>query len=67
MIKQLTASVTAQAETLASLSIKTNSKGGGGGGEKPNKKKTRPELNLCAHWKKEVYHRESNWLEMEAD
>ena len=59
---QLATSVTAQAETLAALSISTNS---GGGGWNSNKKKARPGLHMCVHCKREVYHKDANCLEMD--
>ena len=54
MMKQLTASVTAQAATLTSLSTKTNSYGDGGGGQNTNKNKSRPGLHVCAHCKRGI-------------
>ena len=48
MMKQLTASVTAQEATLAALSVKTHSDGGGGG-KNTKMKKARPGLHVCAH------------------
>ena len=67
MMKQLTASVTAQAATLAALSTETNSGGGDGGGKNTGKKKARLGLYMCAHCKREVYHKEGNCLELEAN
>ena len=61
-MKQLTASVTAQAETLAALSLKTHN--GGGGRKNVKIKKTRPCLHVCAHCKREVYHKDRNCLEL---
>ena len=58
--KQLAASVTNQAATLAALSTKTNSGSVGGGGENTENKKARPGLHVCAHCKREVYHKEIN-------
>ena len=56
MVKELTESVTAQAATLASLSVKTNS-GGGGGGQNIETKKLRPGLHVCVNYKRVVYHK----------
>ena len=67
MMKYLTASVTAQASTLASLSVKTNSSSGGGGGQNTDKKKVRPGLHMYAYCKREEYHKEGDCLELEAN
>ena len=61
MMKQLTASVTAQAATLAALSVKTHS---GGNRENTELKKVRPGLHVCAHYKREVYHKDANCFEL---
>ena len=50
MMKQLTASVTAQAATLTALSVMTHSCGGSGR-ENTKMKKSRPGLHVCAHCK----------------
>ena len=52
MMKKLTASITSQAETLAYLSTKTNSRDDGGGWKNTNQKKVRPGLHVCAHCKR---------------
>ena len=65
-MKQLTASITDQAATLTSLSTKTKS-GGGSSGQNTNNNKSRPGLHVCADCKMEVYHKEVNCLELEAD
>ena len=67
MMKQLIASIAAQAATLTSLSTKTNSRSEGGGGQNTNKNKSMPVLHVCAHCKREVYHKELNCLEIEAN
>ena len=65
MMKQLTASVTAQVGTLAALSIKTHS---GGGGEKNTEmKKAQPGLHMCTHCKRDVYHKDGNCLDLLAN
>ena len=63
MMKKLTALVTAQAATLAALSFKTHS-GGGGSKKNTRKKKASPGLHMCAHCKREVYHKDANCLEL---
>ena len=64
MTKQLAASVTAQAETVATLS--TNMNGGSSGARKIiDKKRVRPGLHACAYCKLEVYHKGGNCLELE--
>ena len=65
IMKQLTASVTFQAETLAALSIKTHS-GGGSGGKNTETKKTRPCLHVWAHCKRGFYLKDGNFLELAA-
>ena len=64
-MKQLTASVTAHAATLAALSIKTHS--GDGGGKNTKMKKVWPGLHVCAHCKRKVYHKDVNCLELAAN
>ena len=59
IMKQLTDSVTAQAATLVALSVKTHS-GGSSGRKNTKMKKARPGLHLCAHCKREVYHKDGN-------
>ena len=66
MIKQLVASVTAQAETVATLSTTMNN-GSSGAVKKVDKKKARPGLHVCAQCKRKVYHKEGNCLELEAN
>ena len=66
MMKQLTASFTAQAATLTALSFKTRS-GSDGGRENTKMKKARPGLHVCAHCKREVYHKDGNCLELAAN
>ena len=61
MIKQLTESVIAQAETLAVLSVKTHSgSSGSGDGKNTEMKKLLPGLHVCAHCKREVYRKDGN-------
>ena len=62
MMKQLTASITTQSATFESLSTKTNSGGNGGGEKNTEKKKSWTGLNVCAHCKRELYHKEGNFL-----
>ena len=66
MMKQLAASVTAKAITVATLSIKMNG-GISGSGKTTDKKTTRPGLHVCANCKCEVYHKNRNCLELEAN
>ena len=66
MIKQLTASVTAQGGILESLSVKTHS-GGRGGGTNTEIKKAQPGLHVFARCKREVYHRDATCLELAAN
>ena len=63
MMKQLTASVNAQAETLVALSVKKNS-GGGSGKKNTEMKKEPPGLHVCAHCKRKVYSKDENCLEV---
>ena len=70
MMKQFTAAFTSQAEPLEALSTNTNSGSGGSGGsggKDTDKKKARPGLHVCAHCNREVYHKEVNYLELEAN
>ena len=66
MMKQLTASFTNQAATLAALSIQTHS-GGDSGRKNTEMNKARPDLHVCAHCKREVYHKDRNCLEIAAN
>ena len=65
MMKQLAASVSAQAKTMATLYTKING-GGGGAGWNTDKKKARPGLHVRAHCKREVYHKDANCLELDS-
>ena len=66
MMKQLASSITAQVATVATLSTKMN--GGISGTRKTtNKKKARPGLQVCAHCKCEVYHKDRTCLGLEAN
>ena len=66
MMKQLAASVTSQAATVATLS--TNMNGGSSGTvKKIDKKKAGPGLHVCVHCKREVYHKDRNCLDLEAN
>ena len=65
-MKQLTASVTTQTSKLAALSTNKN-RGGGGGGQNINKKKARPGLHVCLHFKRDLYKNEVQCLELEAN
>ena len=66
MLNQLAASVTAQAKTLENLSTKMN--GDSKGYRKTtDKKKAKSDLHVCAHCKREVYHKDGNCLEFEAN
>ena len=62
MMKKITALFTSQAETLAALSVKTHS--GGGGGKNTEMNKTQPVFHVCAHCKREFYHKDRNLLEL---
>ena len=64
MMKQLEALVTAQDATVAALFTKITEGGGGGSGWDANKNKVRPGLHVCAHCKREVYHKDANCLEL---
>ena len=66
MMKQITDSVTAQAEILTDLSVKTHS-GGGSVRKNTEMKKARPGLHMCAHCKREVYHKDRNCLDLAAN
>ena len=66
MMNQLTASVTADVAAVATLSTKKN--GGISGARKTiDRKKARTGLHVCAHCKHEVYHKDGNYLELEAN
>ena len=69
MMKQLAAYVTAQDATVVSLSnnIIDSSCGVSGGSRNTDKKKTRPRFHMCTHCKQEVYHKDANCLELEAN
>ena len=64
MMKQLVYSVTSQAATVATLSTKINGSSSGGAGWNTDKKKARPSLHVCAYCKQELYHKDTNCLEM---
>ena len=66
MMKQLADSVTAQAETVATISTKMNG-GSSGTGKTTDKKKARSGLHLCVHCKRKVYHKDIKCLEMESN
>ena len=66
MMKQLAASVTAQAATVATLSTKMNV-GSSGTGKTTEDKKARPGFHLCVHCKRKVYHRDGNCLELDVN
>ena len=66
MIKQLAASVTSQATKVETLSTKMNG-GIRSSGKNIYKKKARPGLHMCAHCKREVYPKDGNCLELEAN
>ena len=66
IMKQLEASVTNQAATVETFSTKTN--GSISGSRKTtDKKKASPGLHVCAHCKHELYYKDSNCLELEAN
>ena len=62
-MKQLAASVTAQAVTVATLSTKING-GISSSGKTIYKKKEMPGLHTCAHCKREVYHKDGKFFEL---
>ena len=63
IMKQLAASVTAQAVTVATLSTKMN--GGSSSSVKTiDKKNESPGFHVCMHCKREVYHKDGNCLEL---
>ena len=66
MMKHHAASITAQAATVATLSTKMNGGSSGSGGE-IDKKKARPGLHVCAHFKRKVYYKDGNFLKLEAN
>ena len=66
MAKQLTASVTAQAATVTTLSTKMN-RGSIATGKTTDKKNSIPGLHVCVHCKREVYHKDRNCLELESN
>ena len=61
MIKQLAASVPAQAATVATLSTNMNG-GSSSAGKTIDKKKARPGLHVCAHCKRKLYRNDRNFL-----
>ena len=65
MMKQLAAYVNAQATTVATLYTKTN--GGSDVSNNTNKKKARPNFHVCAYRKREVYHKETNCLDLDTN
>ena len=65
-MKQLAASVTNQEARVETLSTKINGRSSGAG-KTIEKKKARPGLHVCAHCKREVYHKDRNCLELEAN
>ena len=66
MMNQLAASVTAQAETVATLS--TNIKRDSISSRKIiDKKQVRPVFRVCAHCKRKVCHKDRNCLELEVN
>ena len=65
-MKQLEDSVTAQAETVSTLS--TNMNGiSSTSGKTSDKKKERPDFNVCVHCKRKVHQKEENCFELEAN
>ena len=56
-MKQLAASVTSQAATVATLSTKMNG-GSSGVGKTIDRKKASPGLHMCVHCKRKVYHKD---------
>ena len=65
-MKQLSASVTNQAKTVETLSTNMN-RDSRSYGKTTDKKKARPGLHVRAHCKREVYHKDRNCLELEAN
>ena len=66
MMKQLVASVTAQTATVANISTKMNG-GSISSGKTIDRKSMRPGLHVCAHYKREVYHKDRNCLELKVN
>ena len=66
MMKQLVDSVIDQVATVATLSTNMN-RGSSGAGKTIDRKKARPGLQMCAHCKRKVYHKDGNCLELEAN
>ena len=66
MMKQLAASVTDQAETVATLYTKMNIVSSSSNKTIENKQ-AQPSLHMCAHCKRKVYHKERNCLKFEVN
>ena len=66
IMKQLAASVTAQAATVSTLSTKIN-RDSSVSRKIIDKKKSRTGLHVCSHCKRKVYHKDRNCLELEAN
>ena len=66
MMKQLKYSVIVQAAAVATLSTNMNVVSRGTG-KITYKKKARPGLHVCAHCKREVYHKDRNCLYLETN
>ena len=66
MMNQLAASVTAQAETVATLSTNIN-RDSISSRKIIDKKQVRPVLHVCAHLKRKVYHKDRNRLDLEVN
>ena len=66
MMKPLAALVTAQAATVATLFTKINGSSSGAR-QNTDKKKANPGFHVCTHCKQEVYHRDGNFLDLEAN
>ena len=65
-MKQLAASVTAQVETVATLSTKMNGVSSSTV-KTEGKKKVRPGMHFCAHRKRKVYRKYGNSLELDVN
>ena len=66
MMKPLAALVTAQAATVATLFTKINDSSSSAG-QNTDKKKANPGLHVCTHCKQELYHKDGNCLDLEAN